>query len=343
MIASRRQVLQSLLAAGVTPGARRVKLGLDNYSVRAMKWKAAELVDYAAKLRTDSLFITDLDAFDSLDDRPLTEVRKRAADKGVQLHLGTWSVCPTSSTFKKTWGTAEEHLTLAIRVAKALGSPVARVVLGNAQDRSSPGGIRARMADTLKVLKACRGRAVDAGVKIALENHAGDMQTRELAALIEEAGKDYVGANIDSGNALWTMEDPQTALEVLAPYVVTSSLRDGVVWETERGAVVQWTAMGEGMVDFRGFFARFVELCPGVPVHIETISGGRREFPYLEPAFWSTYPDHRGADFARFVALAKRGKPREPVKPVNDQEFQRGEIERSLRYCKETLGLGLRA
>src|SRR3989449_9221414 len=97
--------------------------------------------------------------------------------------------------------------------------------------------------DTIKVCQACRKEALDAGVKIAIENHAGDMQAWELVNLIEEAGKDYVGANMDSGNATWAMEDPLTSLEVLGPYAVTTSLRDSAVWESENGATVQWTAM----------------------------------------------------------------------------------------------------
>ena len=51
------------------------------------------------------------------------------------------------------------------------------------------------------MLKHGRSRALDAGVKIAIENHAGDMQSWELVQLIESAGKDYVGANLDMGNA----------------------------------------------------------------------------------------------------------------------------------------------
>src|SRR4051812_10181524 len=123
---------------------KKIKLGIDNFSVRAMKWKAAALIDYAASLKTDSLFITDLDAFESFEEKHLAALREKAADKGLQIHLGTWSICPSSKAFRKTWGTAEEHLTLAIRVAHALGSPVARVVLGNMEDRRSPGGIEAR-------------------------------------------------------------------------------------------------------------------------------------------------------------------------------------------------------
>ncbi|HXJ60218.1 MAG TPA: sugar phosphate isomerase/epimerase [Verrucomicrobiae bacterium] len=329
---------------------RTIKLGLDNFSVRAMGWKAPQLIEYAAKLKTDSLFITDLDAFESLETPRLKELKTKAADQGLQIHLGTWSICPTSKTFKNKWGTAEEHLALGLRCARDLGSPVLRVVLGSGEDRKSDGGIEARIEDTAKVCRSQRSRAMDLGVKIAIENHAGDMQAWELVSLIEAAGKDYVGANMDSGNATWTMEDPLASLQTLAPYVLTTSLRDSAVWESAQGATVQWTAMGDGTIDLKTYFQSFAQLCPGVPVHIETISGFNREIPYLKEDFWKLWPKARAQDLARFIALAKRGKPRETWKPPEDQDrklaeqaYQRAEIERSLRYCKETLGLGLKA
>ncbi len=362
VLPSRRSVVQGAgltlaaatapaLAAASAEGTARgkIKLGFDNYAVRSMKWKAKELVDHAASLRLDSLLISDLDAFDSLDDKPLKDIRKRAADKGVQIHLGTWSVCPTSGTFKNKWGTAGEHLALGIRAARALGSPVLRVILGNSEDRKSEGGIRARIKDMVAVLKAHRGRAVDAHVKIAVENHAGDLQAHELLTLVEDAGKDFVGVNIDPGNAVWTMEDPVQHLERLGPYVVTSSMRDSMIWESDNGCTVQWTAMGAGVVDFKAYFARFAELCPGVPVHIETISGFNRELPTSKPEFWNLFPDARAADFARFVALAKNGKLMAPWRAPEGQDrdtaeraHQKAELDRSLTYCR-SLGLGTRA
>jgi sugar phosphate isomerase/epimerase len=352
--------------AGSMGAAKRrgVPLGLDNFAVRAMKWKASALIDYAARLRVDSLFITDLDAFESLEPRALSELRKKAADLGVRLQLGSWSICPTSTTFRQTWGTAEEHLALAIRVARDLGSPVARVVLGRVEDRSTEGGIAARIADTVKVLRSQRGRAEDAGVRVAVENHAGDLQARELVGLVEAAGgkrgpASYVGVNIDPGNAVWAMEDPVAHLELLGPYTVTSSMRDSFIWQSASGATVQWTAMGEGVVDFATYFDRFAVLCPGVPVHIETISGVNRDLPFLDPRHWETYPDMKAADLARFVALAQKGssrsggKGRPPWSPppeateaarlAAEQRFQRSELERSLAYCRDVLGLGLRA
>jgi sugar phosphate isomerase/epimerase len=358
---SRRDFVKTAVLAGAAlgvgastvaqnaPAKLNLKLGLDNFAVRDLKWKAPALIDYAASLRTDSLFITDFGPFEKFDDDYLTDLRKMAADKGLQIQLGSWSICPTSTRFKKDWGTAEEHLALGIRMARALGSPVFRVVLGADSDRKTPGGIEARIADTVKVLKSQRTRAVDAGVKIAVENHAGDLHSTELVTLIEAAGKDFVGANIDSGNACWTLEDPLENLENLGPYVATSSLRDSAIWEYEDGAKVQWTAMGEGQIDLKAYFKRFAELCPAAPVHIETISGFARPFPYLKKEFWEAWPKMRARDFAKFVALAKRGKqfttvknPEGKDKTETNQLGQKAEIERSIKYCKETLGLGLK-
>jgi sugar phosphate isomerase/epimerase len=354
---SRRQLLAASAASALLAGtafsqekpAKKIKLGYDNFAVRAFGWKAGQLLDYAEKLAVDSLFISDLDALESFEPKYLAEVKAKAKDKGIDLHLGTWSICPTSTSFKNKWGTAEEHLKTAIRVAKDLGSPVIRVILGNRSDRLTPGGIAARIADTVKTCKACKSQAVDAGVKIAVENHAGDMRSEELVGLIEEAGKEYVGANIDSGNAVWTLEDPLENLEKLGPYTVTTSLRDSSIWESPNGISVQWRAMGEGTIDLKKYFARFAELCPGVPVHIETISGFNNELSILKSDFWKAYPDLKAADFARFLALAKGNKPVQPWKKPEgvdgrqaDQDYQRDELERSLKYCRETLGLGVR-
>lgn len=353
----RRRFLQAAATAAAFAASRtraanpppvRLKLGYDNFAVRAMGWKARQLIEHAVALKVDALLISDLDAYESLEDRALQEVRRQADAAGVALFVGSWSICPTSKAFKKNWGTAEEHVRLGLRVARALGSPVFRVVLGTLDDRKSPGGIRARMADTLAVLKACREDSLRSGVKIALENHAGDLHSWELRELIDQAGHDFVGANIDSGNAAWTLEDPMDVLENLGPVTLCSSLRDEMIWDTPEGAAVQWTAAGEGVIDWPAYTRRWAELCPQVPVIIETISGSQRTFPYKQPDFWQHY-DRRPAALARFEALARKGRPLTPFKAppgpegkTVTQDFQRAELARSITYLRR-LGLGLKA
>lgn len=355
---TRRQFIQSLATAAVaapafaqTPNKRRnIKLGFDNFSIRAFGWKAPQLLDYAATLKVDTVLFSDLDVYDNHSESYLKDLRKKAADLGIEIQAGTGSICPSAKSFSPRFGTAEEHLALAIRVAHALGSKVVRCYQGTADDRKLPGGLEARYKDTIKVCQAVRSRALDAGVKIAIENHAGDMQAWELANLIEACGRDFVGATLDSGNATWTLEHPMQNLEILGPYAVTTGVRDSVVWETSEGASVAWTAIGEGQVDWATYFNRFAALCPGVPAQLEIISGAVRQFPFQQEDFWQYYRDIRAREFLGFTRLAKAGKAREPFRPPAgeerrraEQEFQKAELEKSIRYCREVLGLGLKA
>ena len=322
---------------------RRIALGMDNFAVRALGLKGRALVDYAAALKLDTLFITDLPALGTTSEAGCRDLAMAAADKGLQILLGSWSICPTSKSFKKDWGTAEEHLALGLRLSRAIGSPFFRVVLGAREDRRTPGGIEARIADTVKVLRSQKSLASDLGVKVAMENHAGDMTATELVALIEAAGRDWVGANMDCGNSAWTLEDPMQALETLGPYTFTTSLRDSAVWETPKGAKVQWTAFGEGgCIDWKAYFARFAQLCPGVAVNIETIGGFQVEFPYLEPAFLDAFPKKPASELARFIALAKKGKAATGF-DANKAEMQEGELKRSIAYLRDVIGLGTKA
>ena len=360
---SRRTILQSASLAAASlklsplslantfqpPPNSKIKLGFDNFSIRALGWKVPQLLDYAASLKVDVILFSDLDVYENHSETYLKEIKAKATGLGIEIHAGTGSICPSSNTFNKRFGTAEEHLALTLRIAKALGSPVARCYQGNAADRQSEGGIMARVQDTVKVCKSLRKQALDAGVKIAIENHAGDMQAWELVTLVEEAGRDCVGVTMDSGNATWTLEDPMQNLEILGPYAATTGIRDSAIWESPEGAWVRWTAMGEGDIDFKAYMARYAELCPNVPVILEIISGITRPYAYLKPDFWKPYQKVRAHEFAKFVALAKRGKPRETFKLPEDkdkklaeQEYQKDQLERSLRYCRQVLGLGVR-
>jgi len=335
---------QPLAATAQTAAApARLKLGFDNFSLRALGWKAPRLIEYAAEQKADALLLSDLDVYENHSPESLATVGKMARDAGVELHVGTLAICPTSTRFDAKWGTAEELLALLIRVAQGTGSTVARCVLGFGEDRSTPGGIRARIDDTVAVLKKVRTRALDAGVTLAVENHAGDMTARELVTLMEAAGPDFVGATIDSGNATWALEDPMKNLEILAPYIRSSGIRDSMVWEDGEGAKVQWTAMGEGVVDWKPYFALWQQVAAERPVILEIISGFARPFDYLKADFWAPYEGVPAADFARFVALAKKGRVIPPFRAsaeVSDAQYQQAELERSLRYCREVLGMG---
>lgn len=349
---NRRQFVASASAAAaaishnrlLAADGKRPMIGLDHFAVRAASMKAPALIDYAASLKLDIIFISELGPLESKDEAYLKKLKAQADAAGLKIYSGGMSICKTSNTYKPEQGDPIAYTEDLIRIAKTLGSPVARCVLGNAKDRTTDGGIDKHIEECVRVLKAVKSRCEAEGVKIAIENHAGDMQSYELKALIEAAGKGHVGANIDPGNAVWSLEDPMVNLEVLGPYTICSSIRDSMIWETEEGAMVQWTAVGEGIVDFKAYTKRFAELAPGAPLNVETISGFARPFTYLKEEFWAPYSKVPAAGFAAWVALSKRGKPIDSFKAPDGADkkaaettYQRGELERSTKWLQANL------
>ena len=158
-----------------------VKLGIDIFSLRSQKWTPIEYLDYCAERKVQVVHFSETRFLGSMDRANLLKVREHANKLGLEVEIGMRSICPTtkSKMFDEAAGSAEDQLTRMIESAKIIGSPIVRAVLGSADDRKSPGGINARIEDTVHVLKTIKPKATDQGIKIAIENHAGDMQARE--------------------------------------------------------------------------------------------------------------------------------------------------------------------
>jgi sugar phosphate isomerase/epimerase len=326
--------------AAAASTANRPKIGIDLFSVRSSKWSPFEFLDFCAKQGAELVHFSEIRFLGSLEDEHVRKVRTHAEKLGIELEVGMRSVCPSSKSFDAAQGPAEEQVSRVIRAANLAGSKIVRAFLGSAADRTGELPIEAHIENTVKVLRNVRSRAQDANIKIAIENHAGDMQGRELKTLIEEAGKDFVGAVLDSGNPVWAIEDPHATLEAVAPFVLTSHVRDSAVWRIPEGAAVAWTRMGEGNVDISNYLKKYIEVCPGKPISLEIIVTGARKFPYLQPGFWDGYRNVPAHNFARFVALAEKGqeRPAPPALPKEQQPLREQEdLEASMRWLRQFL------
>jgi sugar phosphate isomerase/epimerase len=331
-----------------------MKLGVDIYTIRSQGWDAFEILDYCAGIGLDLVHFSDLNSFASTEDAYLREVKAHADGLGLALEVGMMSICPTATIFDATEGTAVEQTTRMLHIGSTLGSAILRCVLGSNADRHTEAPLETHIQGTIETCKAVRDLAMDLGIVLAIENHAGDLQGWELKRLIEAAGPEYVGACIDSGNPVWVGEDPLVTLEHLAPYVATSHVRDSAVWSHPRGAAVQWVAMGDGNVGIEAWVERYKIVCPNAPLSLEIITGGTpRVLNYLEDKYWTTYPEARAAEFARFERLVRKGQPfagtmvtvarGDEVPPeygAAQAAQQRYDLERSVRYCREVLGIG---
>lgn len=352
---TRRTFLGAATAAGLsaaTPGGP-MRMGINTYCLRAMRWHDRKLLEYAAGLKMDAIFLQDSLDPKAMDPEHWREVKQQAGELGLHLETGGGGIFPKSPD---GFAAAVDSLRKQIVRAKALGSPIVRGVIASERSALPPGSIEQHTETMVRLLKAVRSQVLDAGVKIAIETHK-DLQAWELKNLVEEAGKDFVGVYVDTGNPVFVLEHPLTTLETLAPYAVTLHLRDSILYEHKRGVAVQWVPLGEGVVDFKQIMARAREVCPDVYVYIKPITGRPPQvLPYLETDYWKTYPKARAADLARFLELVRNGHPYEghmviedlPGRPIPEyylpavQHQQQEHMERSVEYGKKVLNLGVR-
>ena len=109
---------------------------------------------------------------------------------------------------------------------------------------------------------------------------------------------------------MWTIEDPHLTLETLAPYVLTSHMRDSALWNTPEGAAVRWTRMGEGNMGMERLPPHLHrEVSRARPVSLEVIVSAKpRMFNYRDPQFWELYKTTPAWEFARFLTLCEQGQ-----------------------------------
>jgi sugar phosphate isomerase/epimerase len=335
-------------------------LGIDSYSLRWQGWNAFELLEYSAKIGLDNVHFSERGNFDSLDRDYLTSLKYRAGELGMAIEIGMGSFDRHSSSFKAGLGSGEQQLTDMLHAANTIGSPVVRCYLGTQSDRLGAIPFSQHIEECVRTLRAVAPLARNLGIKVAVENHGGvDLLARELKAIVEEVGFDAVGVCLDTGNPAYGGEDPVVSAEILAPYVVSSHVRDTLVWSVATGAMAQWVPLGQGSVDLKRIIQILADRAPNPPIDLEIITGGGpKNIPYLEPRseFWKMNSSMLASDFARFVALSRSeqlGPYHQIIAPANfgslpagllsalcDQ--QRTHFEESVVYARDVLGLGER-
>lgn len=150
-----------------------------------------------------------------------------------------------------------------------------------------------------------------------------------------------------------------TTVEELGPYAVTFHLRDAVVYDHPDGIAVQWVPLGEGTHDFKAIVARAAELVPAnVRIYCKPITARPPDHhPCLRSGLLEQVVPRcaRSRDLARFLTLARRGRPYDKPHLLADvagdrERFmdalkvqQLDHMQRSLDYCRKTLDLRVSA
>jgi len=318
-------------------GAASVELGSIDGSVGGNNFTAVQFLDYLSSIKLTWAMIS-LPAPVLGDETAIRAIRAHADSLGIKLQLAFGSVCPSSRSFNAQLGTLEEQVARGLKASQIFGAKCMRCVLGSDPERPQ---IDMHADNMVKAVRGMRARIADSGVKLAVENHGGDLQAREMKAMIEAVGPDVMGVCLDSGNPVWMLEDPHMTLEMLVPYAETCHVRDSAVWKVPEGIAVRWVNMGEGNVDIDGWIKKFIQAKPGMPIIFENlVSGAPRVHKIYDPAFWANWPKMPASEFSRFLAVAERGKPtpavpRPPGKTAGQQHIE--DLEGCVRYTRDLL------
>ena len=118
-----------------------------------------------------------------------------------------------------------------------------------------------------KNLKLAAKIMEDNGVFLAIENHC-DFKGVELATVFEAVGSKHVGCAMDTANGFTVFCDPNDDVEALAPYTLTTHVKDMVIKQEQRyqGDLIPFyasgCALGDGHVDIPRALDLFAEKAP---------------------------------------------------------------------------------
>ena len=179
----------------------------------------------------------------------------------------------------------------AVAVARSLGATRARVALlygRRYESFDTRGAWDSFVAKWRGTLTRMRPEFNRHPLQIGIENHK-DWLATELVALLREIDSPNVGACVDFGNSLALLEDPDETIAALAPYAVTTHLKDMAVRRTESGFELSEVPLGRGVLPLARYIATLREARPAAPLCLEMITRDPLPVPYKADRFWVAF------------------------------------------------------
>ncbi len=196
---------------------------------------------------------------------------------------------------------------------------------------------RARIAAAAKAAEAEK-------FPLALENHK-DWTLEEALALMKEFGGEYFGMLVDTGNNISLLDDPYELVEKLAPYALSTHLKDMAWQEHPQGFEMSEMVFGEGSLDMRRIIDTLRRARPKTKMTLEMITRNPLLVPVLTPKYWATMPDRPAVKLASTLQAVKQTRPRQPLPRMDAlDDGQRRRLENDnvkvcLNVARERYGL----
>ena len=202
-----------------------------------------------------------------------------------------------------------------VKVIRAAGSTVARTaILGTRRYESLKSAVEFRdfKERATRSLVLAEPVLKKHGVRLAIENHK-DYVATELVEVLRKLGSEWIGACVDTGNSLALLEDPYAVVEALAPFAVTTHIKDMAVQEYADGFLLSEVPPGDGFLDLPRMIATLRKANPRIALNIEMITRDPLQIPCLTRGYWATFGEVKAAQLAAALARVKQNVSPKPL------------------------------
>jgi sugar phosphate isomerase/epimerase len=144
----------------------------------------------------------------------------------------------------------EKGVLQAIDYNLALGSTVIRSFMEVFSIQLKDISLDDYVSDAIRHIENVLPKFEQHGLHLCLENHGG-LRTKYMRRVLKTFPSEHLGVNLDTGNAILTLEDPVEVARELAPRAYTCHLKDWNLLRSDDGIVVRGCALGDGVVDLK--------------------------------------------------------------------------------------------
>lgn len=267
----------------------------------------------------------------------LKRVRARAEAKGMFLEL---------SVGGKVLGD-EDAFSRAAWAARELGVKRLRTALLNGRRYEDFAEMR-KWQDFVDYWKSTLRRIEPAlrrhELLMGVENHK-DWLADELAEMLGRISSPYLGACVDFGNNLALLEDSLEVARKLAPYAVTTHLKDMAVRPDDSGFELSEVPLGDGFLPLGQIVEILRRSRPDIHFCLEMITRDPLKVPYRQDKYWITYEKRDPARVRKIETLLRDKARAAPLPRVSDLPGERmlaaedDNLRRSAAYAKNQLKL----
>ncbi len=153
------------------------------------------------------------------------------------------------------------------------------------------------------------------GMKLAIENHM-DLRAGELIDVVKRVESEHIGVCLDTGNSIALLEDPMEVVEALAPWALTTHIKDMAVREYERGFLLAEVPLGTGFLELTRMLQVLRATRPVIRLNLEMMTRDPLEVPCLTEKYWATFEGLPGIYLARTLTMVRAHASKHPLPRV---------------------------